>query len=75
LDHWITNVGAALHWATDSRDPFNSCHDYLGFGIDAGIARHFGVPGGDILDPKRDTTGYKGMKNSYERTEYLTKDI
>jgi aldehyde:ferredoxin oxidoreductase len=68
--HWITNVPAALHWATDSRDPFNSCHDYLSFGTDAGIAKHFGLPGGDILDPKGDTPGYKGTKNVYERAEH-----
>jgi len=45
--HHLRGVGEALHWATDTRDPFNSCHDYvLGFGSDEKIAGHFGVPGG-----------------------------
>jgi aldehyde:ferredoxin oxidoreductase len=69
--HWITNVASALHWATDTRDPFSSCHDYLSFGNDAGIARHFNVPGGDIMDPKGNSPGYTGIKNVYERAEHL----
>ncbi|HEY92010.1 MAG TPA: hypothetical protein G4O07_09290 [Dehalococcoidia bacterium] len=45
--HHIRGVGEALHWATDSRDPFNSCHDYVsGFGIHPEVAEWFGVPGG-----------------------------
>jgi aldehyde:ferredoxin oxidoreductase len=28
VSHWLDGVGGVLHWATDSRDPFNSCHDY-----------------------------------------------
>ncbi len=45
--HHIRGVGEALHWATDTRDPFNSCHDYVsGFGIDKKVADWFGVPGG-----------------------------
>jgi len=70
-DHWITSVGSALHWATDTRDPFNSCHDYLQFGLDQNAARHFGVPGGDIKDPEGDTPDYKGTKNVYDRAEHL----
>jgi aldehyde:ferredoxin oxidoreductase len=70
-NHWITNVASALHWATDTRDPFNSCHDYLTFGTSADIARYFGVPGGDIIDPEGDTPDYTGIKNIYERAENL----
>ncbi|MCH7908398.1 MAG: hypothetical protein IIB38_02135 [Candidatus Hydrogenedentes bacterium] len=45
--HHIRGVGEALHWATDTRDPFNSCHDYVsGFGISKEIADWFDVPGG-----------------------------
>ena len=40
-------MGEALHWATDTRDPFNSCHDYVsGFGNSKEVADWFGVPGG-----------------------------
>lgn len=65
--HHIENVGAALHWALDTRDPFSSVHDYnfpgQGFGYNAQVASHFNVPGGDM-------TG--GRKNVYEKTEYQT---
>jgi aldehyde:ferredoxin oxidoreductase len=45
--HHIRGVAEALHWATDTRDPFNSCHDYVsGFGVNKKAADHFGVPGG-----------------------------
>jgi aldehyde:ferredoxin oxidoreductase len=67
MNHHIENVGAALHWAMDTRDPFSSCHDYnfpvQGFGYNAQVASHFGVPGGDM-------TG--GRKMVYDRTEYQT---
>ncbi|HUV43949.1 MAG TPA: aldehyde ferredoxin oxidoreductase N-terminal domain-containing protein [Dehalococcoidales bacterium] len=63
--HHIENVGSALHWATDTRDPYSSCHDYVfTFGPYPQIAAHFGVPGGDM------TPG--GKKNVYERTEDQT---
>ncbi|UCH02901.1 MAG: hypothetical protein JSV20_03710, partial [Candidatus Bathyarchaeota archaeon] len=26
--HHVDNLGSALHWATDTRDPIDSCHDY-----------------------------------------------
>jgi aldehyde:ferredoxin oxidoreductase len=68
--HWITNVGGALHWATDTRDPFDSCHDYLGFGYGTSIAEHFGVPGGDIEN--KGISNYRAKMNLYDRTEYLT---
>lgn len=70
-DHWITSVASALHWATDTRDPFNSCHDYLHFSLNEDVARHFNVPGGDIEDPEGNTPDYKGTKNIYERAEHL----
>jgi len=45
--HHIRGVGEALHWATDTRDPFDSCHDYVNsFGINKEVADWFGVPGG-----------------------------
>ncbi|MDD5189708.1 MAG: aldehyde ferredoxin oxidoreductase N-terminal domain-containing protein [Dehalococcoidales bacterium] len=63
--HHIECVGSALHWATDSRDPWSSCHDYqTGFGPYANIASHFGVPGGDW----RGTT----KTNMYDQTEKET---
>ncbi len=66
MRHHIENVGSALHWAMDTRDPYNSCHDYFeGFGPNAKIAAYFGLPGGDMA-------GRKGMKMVYDRTEYQT---
>jgi len=66
MQHHIECVGSALHWATDTRDPWNSCHDYMmAFGPSPYIAQHFGVPGGDWV-PGR------SKKNVYERTEYQT---
>ena len=62
--HHIQNVGSALHWAMDSRDPYSSCHDYVsGFGPYAKIASYFGLPGGDMAE---------GKKMVYDRTEYQT---
>ncbi len=64
MRHHIENVGAALHWAMDTRDPYSSCHDYSsGFGPFANIASHFGVPGGDMA---------YGKKMVYDQTEYQT---
>jgi aldehyde:ferredoxin oxidoreductase len=70
-DHWITSVAAALHWVTDTRDPFSSCHDYLHFGTSADIAQHFGVPGGDIIDPGGNAPSLRGKRNTYEGAENL----
>jgi aldehyde:ferredoxin oxidoreductase len=62
--HHIENVGSALHWAMDTRDPYSSCHDYsAGFGPNAKIASYFGLPGGDMAG---------GKKMVYDRTEYQT---
>ena len=49
--HHIEGVASALHWATDTRDPMNSCQDYMrapacGFGNNKEIADYFGVTGG-----------------------------
>ncbi len=61
-NHHIECVGAALHWATDTRDPFNSCHDYTtSFGRSAAVAAHFGLLGGYLNGADR--------KNVYERAE------
>ena len=65
MQHHIENVGAALHWATEARDPYAACHDYTSaFGPYPNIAAHFGVPGGD--------TGASGKKMIYDRMEYQT---
>jgi len=66
--HHIRGVGEALHWATDTRDPFNSCHDYVSaFGINKTIADHFDVIGG-YLDGE-----FEGKhQNIYEDTEHET---
>ncbi len=64
MQHHIENVGAALHWAMDTRDPYNSCHDYSdSFGRHPKIASYFGLPGGDMAGSK---------KMVYDRTEYQT---
>jgi len=44
--HHIRGVAEALHWATDTRDPFNSCHDHNAFGNFEKVAAWFGLPGG-----------------------------
>jgi aldehyde:ferredoxin oxidoreductase len=70
MAHHLKNVGSALHWATDSRDPFNSCHDYLAFGMAPEIAGHFDVPGGDMRVNEK-TGETQGAKMTYERAEHL----
>ena len=69
MQHHIENVGSALHWAMDTRDPYSSCHDYTlpvqGFGYNTKIADYFGVPGGDMW-------WAGGRKMVYDRTEYQT---
>ena len=62
--HHIENVGSALHWAMDTRDPYSSCHDYSSaFGPFPKTASYFGLPGGDMAG---------GKKMVYDRTEYQT---
>jgi len=54
-----------LHWATDTRDPYSSCHDYSSsFGHFSNIASYFGLPGGDMAGGKKTMV--------YDRTEYQT---
>ena len=66
--HHIRGVGEALHWATDTRDPFNSCHDYTdGFGVHRDVADWFGVPGGYLIGEDEGK-----HQNIYEDTEKLT---
>jgi aldehyde:ferredoxin oxidoreductase len=66
--HHLKNVASALHWAMDTRDPFNSCHDYLVLGAVPSIADHFGVPSGDIALPGKNSD-FTGAKIVYERAE------
>jgi aldehyde:ferredoxin oxidoreductase len=52
--HHIEDVASALHWATDTRDPFNSCHDYTSsFAWNEDVAEHFNVPGGHFVGGRR----------------------
>lgn len=62
--HHIRGVAEALHWSTDTRDPFNSCHDHSSFGSLSRIADWFGVPGGYL---EGESEGHH--KNVYEGTE------
>ena len=81
--HWIVGMPSALHWATDTRDPFNSAHDYtMCFGYDTRVAKHFGVPGGhqrgwrrkNIYDGSERETwwvqSHQSLKNSLPICEY-----
>jgi len=70
--HHVRGVGEALHWATDNRDPMNSCQDYVrwpnhGFGVNKEIADYFGVPGGYL---EGESEGKH--QNIYEGTERET---
>jgi len=78
-NHWIASIPSALHWATDSRDPFNSAHDYvLGFGKDPRVAQHFGVPSGNLFQDvyegaeiqARWVQNHQCLKNSLPICEY-----
>lgn len=40
--HHMDNLGSALHWATDTRDPVDSCHEYKNSAPEA--MEHFGLP-------------------------------
>jgi len=67
--HHNRGVGESLHWATDNRDPMNSCQDYVryprhGFGSNKEIADWFGVPGGYL---EGESEGKH--QNIYEGTE------
>ena len=68
LSHHLKNVPSAIHWATDTRDPFDSCHDYLTLGAAPNIADHFDLPSGDIRFPGVNPH-FTGAKIIYERAE------
>ena len=81
--HWIVGISPALHWATDTRDPFNSCHDYsLCFANDTRVAKHFGLTGGYTRwgrhqnlyeDAEKETwwvQSHQSLKNSLPICEY-----
>ena len=60
--HHIEGISMALHWATDTRDPVNSNHDYVhAFAKNETVANWFGVPGGYIIPGPH--------RNVYEGTE------
>jgi aldehyde:ferredoxin oxidoreductase len=40
--HHVDNLGSALHWATDVRDPIGSSHEYKGPPPE--VTEHFGLP-------------------------------
>jgi aldehyde:ferredoxin oxidoreductase len=69
MSHHLKNIPSALHWATDTRDPFSSCHDYLVLGAVPTIAGYFGLPGGDIRLPDK-TSDFTGVKIVYDRAEH-----
>jgi aldehyde:ferredoxin oxidoreductase len=59
--HHMDNLGSALHWATDTRDPVDSCHEYKNSAPEA--MKHFGLPPYDsyqILDLSK--TVYEGAE-------------
>ena len=59
--HHVDNLGSALHWATDTRDPVDSCHEYKNSAPEA--MEHFGLPPYDdyqIIDLSK--TIYEGAE-------------
>jgi aldehyde:ferredoxin oxidoreductase len=59
--HHVDNLGSALHWATDSRDPLGSAHEYRDPPQD--VMEYFGLPpysSYQILDTGK--TVYKGTE-------------
>jgi aldehyde:ferredoxin oxidoreductase len=64
--HHVDNLGSALHWATDTRDPVNSCHEYKNFPYPEKhlqAMEHFGLPSYDdyqIVDLSK--TVYQGAE-------------
>lgn len=60
--HHVDNLGSALHWATDTRDPIDSCHDYKNPSVPE-ANEHFGLPPYDnyqIIDLSK--TVYQGAE-------------
>lgn len=59
--HHVDNLGSALHWATDTRDPVDSCHEYKLNSPES--MKHFGLPSYDsyqIVDLSK--TVYEGAE-------------
>jgi aldehyde:ferredoxin oxidoreductase len=60
--HHVDNLGSALHWATDTRDPVDSCHEYKNPSAPE-ANEHFGLPPYDnyqIIDLSK--TIYEGAE-------------
>jgi aldehyde:ferredoxin oxidoreductase len=60
--HHVDNLGSALHWATDTRDPVDSCHEYKNPSAPE-ANEHFGLPPYDnyqIVDLSK--TVYEGAE-------------
>jgi len=67
-NHQLRGVGEVLQWALDTRDPFNSSHDYvIGFGDNKEIADWYGLVGGYL---EGESEGKH--QNVYKGTEHLT---
>jgi aldehyde:ferredoxin oxidoreductase len=62
--HHLDNLGSVLHWATDTRDPQDSCHEYKNATPEA--MRHFG------LMPYDDYQTLDISKTVYEGAEKVT---
>jgi aldehyde:ferredoxin oxidoreductase len=62
--HHVRCIGGALHWATDTRGPFDSCHDYNTFGYNTKIANRFGLTGGHLIGERevKHQTLYEGSE-------------
>jgi len=65
--HHVDNLGSAMHWATDTRDPIDSCHDYKNTLAPMeqfqAVMEHFGLPPYDnyqIVDLSK--TVYEGAE-------------
>jgi aldehyde:ferredoxin oxidoreductase len=69
--HYLATLGTALHWAVDTRDPLNSCHDPLMMLAEnplmpGNLADHFGLPATE-QHQTMDTS-----KTDYQRVEKVT---
>ena len=69
--HHVFTLGSALHWALDTRDPVDSCHDYLNMDaenpqIHNDAMEHFGLP----IYEQYQTVDMS--KTDYQRAEEVT---
>lgn len=62
--HHMDNLGSALHWATDGRDPIGSSHEYKETSPEA--MEHFGLP------PYSSYQIHDLTKTVYEGAEFVT---